>query len=85
MDALGLAMSAMLLIAKIAKARKADRDLSMVISILPMSDVIKLGSTSCRVWDSTTNKHASAVWRTADGPIAEGEGARCDRFSAMRD
>ena len=35
MDALGLAMSAMLLIAKIAKARKADRDLSMVISDNP--------------------------------------------------
>ena len=43
MDALGLAMSAMLLIAKIAKARKADRDLSMVISILPMSNVIECG------------------------------------------
>jgi len=44
MDALGLAMSAMLLIAKIAKARKADRDLSMVISIIPMSNVIECGS-----------------------------------------
>jgi len=44
MDALGLAMSAMLLIAKIAKARRADRDLSMVISIIPMSNVIECGS-----------------------------------------
>ena len=44
MAALGLAMSAMLLIAKIAKARKADRDLSMVISIIPMSNVIECGS-----------------------------------------
>ena len=44
MDALGLAMSAMLLVAKIAKARKADRDLSMVISIIPMSNVIECGS-----------------------------------------
>ena len=44
MEALGLAMSAMLLIAKIAKARKADRDLSMVISIIPMSNVIECGS-----------------------------------------
>ena len=43
MDALGLAMSAMLLIAKIAKARKADRDFSMVISIIPMSNVIECG------------------------------------------
>jgi hypothetical protein len=33
----------MLLIAKIAKARKVDRDLSTVISILPMSDVIECG------------------------------------------
>jgi hypothetical protein len=37
-------MSAMLLIAKIAKARKADRDLSMVISIIRMSNVIECGS-----------------------------------------
>jgi hypothetical protein len=34
----------MLLITKIAKARKADRDLSMVTSILPRSNMIECGN-----------------------------------------